>query len=326
MSESKLFNLLTGIAISGLFLYFAIKNVNFGDFIKYVHELKLIFLIPALVPGIIAYLLRAWRWNFFLSSLRKFKVTSLFSATMIGFMSNNILPARIGELIRAFVLSRKESESFIAIFASLIAERIMDGLTVSIVALFVIFSFPIYEEIKIAGYIFFIIFLFLFFFLLFFINFRSIQNLILNYIPQRFSARLKIYLDSFLSGALGLNQFKNFAITFIIGFVIWFFSVLYFYFMGFAMNLHLSFSVSFAIFVSVALGVTIPSSPGFIGVYHFFCQKALEMSGVETSRAFAYAVVTHFVQFVAVTAIGFLFLLYENLSLLELGKRGKGGF
>lgn len=323
MLRSKLFNLFVGLCISGIFLYFAVKNVNFDEFMKYVHQLNLFYIIPALLPGLIAYLVRAWRWNYFLSSVGRFRVKGLLSATMIGFMANNILPARVGELIRALVLSKKESISFISVLSSLIAERVMDGFTISIIALFAIYTLPVNEKIKFAGAVFFLIFLTLLIVMFIFINSKSINKKLFGIFPERISVKINKYLNKIMSGLEGLNRFKNSGIIFTSAFVIWFLSSLYFYFMGLALDIPLPFSASFSIFISVALGVIIPSSPGFIGVYHFFCQKAVEMYGIDASRAFAYAVVTHFVQFIAVTVLGFLFLFYENLSLLALSKEEK---
>lgn len=323
MLRSRIFNLLVGLCISGIFLYFAVKNVHFNQFTEYVHQLNLFFIIPALLPGLLAYLVRAWRWNYFLSSIGRFRISGLLSATMIGFMANNILPARVGELIRALVLSKKESINFVSVLSSLIAERIMDGFTISIIALFAIFTIPLNEKIKFAGVVFFLIFLILLIVMFIFVNSGSINKKLPEIFHGRISGTINKYLTRIISGLEGLNRFKNSGITFISAFVIWFLSSLYFYFMGLAMEIPLPFSASFAIFISVALGVIIPSSPGFIGVYHFFCQKAVEMYGIDTSRAFAYAVVTHFVQFIAVTILGFLFLFYENLSLVSLSKEEK---
>jgi uncharacterized protein (TIRG00374 family) len=323
MLRSRLINLLAGICISVIFLYFAVKNVRYDEFMKYVHQLNFLYIIPALLPGLIAYLVRAWRWNYFLSSVGRFKVKGLLSATMIGFMANNILPARVGEIIRALVLSKKESISFISVLSSLIAERVMDGFTISIVALFVIYTLPVNENIKYFGLSFFAFFLIILILMFIFINSISVKKKLFGIFPERISIKINKYLNKIMSGIEGLNQVKNSGITFISAFMIWFLSSIYFYFMGLAMNIKLPFSASFSIFISVALGVIIPSSPGFIGVYHFFCQKAIEMYGVDTSKAFAYAVVTHFVQFIAVTALGFLFLFYENISLLTLSKEKK---
>ncbi len=319
MLRSKLFNLLVGLCISGVFIYFAVKNVNINEFRKYVHHLNAIYIIPALLPGLLAYLVRAWRWNYFLSSVGRFHVKGLLSATMIGFMSNNILPARVGELIRALVLSKKESISFISVLTSLIAERIMDGFTISIIAVFAIYTLPVDEKIKFFGGLFFLIFLILQIVLFIIINSEGVKERLSDALPEG----LNKYLKRIISGLEGLKRFRNSGITFVSAFLIWFLSSLYFYFMGLAMHIRLPFSASFSIFVSVALGVVIPSSPGFIGVYHFFCQKAIEMYGVDASQALAYAVVTHFVQFIAVTVLGFFFLFYENLSLLALSREEK---
>ncbi len=319
MLRSKLLNLSAGLCISGIFIFFAVKNVNIHEFIKYVHHLDAFYIIPALLPGLIAYLVRAWRWNYFLSPVGKFRIKGLLSATMIGFMSNNILPARVGELIRALVLSKKESVSFVSVLTSLIAERVMDGFTISIIALLAIYTLPLDEKIKFFGVLFFLIFLTLQILIFIIINSKSVKGKLFDVLPEG----LNRYLSMIISGLEGLKRFKNSGITFMSAFLIWFLSSLYFYFMGVAMDIPLPLSASFSILVSVALGLIIPSSPGFIGVYHFFCQKAVEMYGIDASRAFAYAVVTHFVQFIAVTVLGFFFLFYENLSLLTLSKEEK---
>lgn len=318
MLRSKTFHLVLGITISSVFLFFAIRNVNFKEFRGQINRLNFLYVLPAILTGLIAYIVRAWRWRYFLEGVGKFGFFRLLSATMIGFMSNNVLPARIGEIIRAFVVNRKESVDFLPVFGSLIAERVVDGLTVSILALPVIHYLPLAPEIKLAGKIFFGLFLSLAILLFILSNSLFLQNLLIRLFPAPFGLKLNRFFVSFFTGFKGLKDVKNFGIIFISAFPIWFLSALYFYFMGIAMDIPISISASFGIFISVALSVVIPSSPGFIGVYHYFCSEAIQLYGVNKSDGLAYAVVTHFVQYVAVTGIGLLFLLYEGISFKEL--------
>jgi uncharacterized protein (TIRG00374 family) len=117
---------LLGILSSGLFLYLAFRNVDLILVFKVFKKVKYLNIILVVFLTILGFYLRAIRWYYLMKPLKSIKISSLFSATMIGFMTNNILPARLGEVFRAYIIGRKENIKKTASFATIIVERVFD--------------------------------------------------------------------------------------------------------------------------------------------------------------------------------------------------------
>ena len=125
--NKKHLNLIIGLIIVVLFSYIAFKNVSLEELGKALKAVKYIYLIPAVMFVALTFLFRAMRWRYLVSSIKDVKTTHLFSPLMIGFMGN-VLPARAGEFIRAYLLGKKENISFSASFATIVVERLFDML------------------------------------------------------------------------------------------------------------------------------------------------------------------------------------------------------
>ena len=117
--NKKHLNLIIGLIIVVLFSYIAFKNVSLEELGKALKAVKYIYLIPAVMFVALTFLFRAMRWRYLVSSIKDVKTTHLFSPLMIGFMGN-VLPARAGEFIRAYLLGKKENISFSASFATIV--------------------------------------------------------------------------------------------------------------------------------------------------------------------------------------------------------------
>ena len=119
-----------GIAISAFFLVLLFRKIDFDKLATAFSVMDCRFLPPALVLTFISYYLRAVRWKFLLLPIQRTRMSNLFPATLIGYMANNLLPARLGEFVRAYTLGRKEGIGSSAVFASLVLDRLCDGFTV----------------------------------------------------------------------------------------------------------------------------------------------------------------------------------------------------
>ena len=134
------------VLISTLFLILAFNRVNLYELKDTLETANYIYLIPAVLLTILSLWIRAVRWGYLLQPVKKININSLFSATAIGLMANNLLPARLGEFVRAYVIGKKELISKSASFATIVVERIFDGLTIllffNVVAIFYAESMP----------------------------------------------------------------------------------------------------------------------------------------------------------------------------------------
>ena len=122
--RKKYLHLLIGLIIIVLSLMYAFKDVSFQELMSALKSIRHIYLFPAIFLVAMSYLLRAMRWHYLIRSVKKVKTTRLFSPLMVGFMGN-MLPARAGEFIRAYLLGKKENVSFSASFATIFVERLI---------------------------------------------------------------------------------------------------------------------------------------------------------------------------------------------------------
>ena len=116
-----------GVMISIVFIWLALRGLHLEDFWDAVKQANYIWLLPGIGVYFIGVWVRAWRWHYLLGPIKKIPTATMFPITTIGYMGNNIYPARAGEVLRAVILKRREGVSVSASLATIIVERIFDG-------------------------------------------------------------------------------------------------------------------------------------------------------------------------------------------------------
>ncbi|MDD3642101.1 MAG: lysylphosphatidylglycerol synthase transmembrane domain-containing protein, partial [Candidatus Krumholzibacteria bacterium] len=122
--------LILGIVISAVFLFFALRNVDPGEMRAAFAAADYRYVLPAVCLTLISLWFRSVRWRYLLNPVKQIGRRSLLSAASIGLMANSVLPVRLGEFVRAYVIGRKERISKSSAFATIVVERIIDGVTV----------------------------------------------------------------------------------------------------------------------------------------------------------------------------------------------------
>ena len=128
----KVRDVLIGLAVGAICLLFAFKNVEFHKMWEAFKRAQYLYFIPALAILFFSHLLRAWRWQFLLSPVAQIRLSTLYSALLIGYMVNTFLPAHLGEIFRAYIVGKKDSVSGAAVFGTIVTERIIDVFTLLI--------------------------------------------------------------------------------------------------------------------------------------------------------------------------------------------------
>ena len=118
-----------GVAVSAVLLWVAVRGVSLEEVLHQLRQVRPIWLVPVLGSIFVRFWLTAIRWQFLLPPVKQIGVHRLFAITMIGFMANNVLPARLGEFVRAYALGRSETLPASLPFATIVIERIFDGFT-----------------------------------------------------------------------------------------------------------------------------------------------------------------------------------------------------
>lgn len=321
-----------GILISAGFLAFALSRVDYAEMADAFSEANYIWTIPMMLSVIITMLIRAARWSWLIKPVQSIPFRSLFSSVMIGFMANNLLPARIGEVVRAVSLSYKHALSKSSVFATVVAERVFDSLGLLIVFFVTLIIVDIPDELQKAS----ILALALTFLLLIFLYLLKFKTSLavriicfpLEKISTRYSKRLETILNKFSVGLKILTEPISMIVILVYSILLWAFTAVSGYLIFIAFDLYPQIWAAFMVLFVTVLAVSLPSSPGYIGTFHAACILAFELSGslgmfgqeVSNSVALSFSVILWSCQFFPVTLIGLYYLKKEHLNIGEMSK------
>ena len=121
--------LAVGIGISLVFLWLALRGVNPQELWQAVKDFNWLLAIPFVALTMLSMWVRAWRWRYILLPTADISTRHLWNPLMAGFALNGLLPARLGEFARGYVLAKMDNLPFARIFATIVVERVFDGFT-----------------------------------------------------------------------------------------------------------------------------------------------------------------------------------------------------
>ena len=319
---------LAGFALTILFLGLALWRVDLQEVGVTLATADYTSVLPAAVFTLVGYLWRTYRWHWILQPTKRVPVPSLFPVLMIGFMANNLLPARIGEFVRAYVLQREQEVSKSLALGTIVLERLFDGLVLVafLGALSVFFPLPGWgSEIGWLGTLVFlgagvgvVAILMREQWTLGFVDRVS------RPLPDRYAVWVRSKAEFFISGLGALRRYRRVAAIVVLSVAVWLFEALSYFVIirGFSLPMPPETTAFAAVLllVIVNLGIMIPSAPGYVGTFQFFGVLALSAFGVKREVALSIAIVSHTMQYVLVTAIGLLLFWRHQLSFRELQK------
>ncbi len=327
------FKYLISIGLTVLFLYLAFRGSDFeklGGALSKANYWWVLAMFPVLL---LSHGLRAWRWEYLLYPVKHpLRFRNLFSALMIGYMMNNILP-RAGELVRPYAIGKLEGLSRSAAFGTVLMERILDIISfmILIACIPAVYSGPLMEAfpwLQEAGiWITTVTLLFLGLFVFFMMR-RDIVIRTLNFFTRHFSRHRADLVErithSFLDGFLFLKEPKNYVMIAALSVALWglYIVMMYLPFYAFGLVHTYSLDLGSALVVQAisSVGIIIPT-PGATGPYHYFTIQSLtKLYGVDEELARSYAVVTHAVGFIGITLIGIYYFLRDQLHMSEVMK------
>jgi uncharacterized protein (TIRG00374 family) len=314
-----------GILVSALCIYLALRSVDTRQMWQAFQTANYWYLFPSIVILFFSHFLRALRWRYFLDPVRRLDISSLFSALTIGYAANTFTPAHLGEFLRAFVLSKKQDIPMSRVFATIVIERIVDVFSMLALLLLTLFIHPFPEWVIKSGYIMFAGCLGLFLFLIFLKKATSstlrFTRFLLKPFPEKFSQKLTDVLEHFLAGLLPLKRWHHYPMTALLSVFIWgcYGLVLHFalHAFDFVETYRLDWTVSLIVLVMTTIAIIVPSSPGYIGTYHYLCQVALALFGVPAGSALSFATVAHGVSMLPTFIVGLCFAHYEGMAILK---------
>jgi uncharacterized protein (TIRG00374 family) len=323
------FKLGIGLAISAFFLYLAFRQVDLqklGEVLKNSNGFILIFAITVLFAS---HWFRAVRHRYLLAPIKRIENSFLFSALMIGYMANNILPAHLGELLRAYVIGKKEGISGSSTLATIAVERIIDVLSLLIIMGLVFMAYPFPDIVKLSAYLTFAFVVVIAGFLAF-VKIKPqktlrIAEIITKPFPKKIGDKILKLLGSFREGVVALEDRQSYLIVFILSILIWIFYALVFAIGFYAFNFieiyNIPLGASFVVLVITTIAILVPSSPGYVGTYHWLCMISLSLFAVPESPALGYAIVIHAISMIPVALVGVAFSLKEGIKISKIGSQ-----
>jgi uncharacterized protein (TIRG00374 family) len=304
-------------------LYLAFQGIQLDKVGAALSQVNLLWFIPSVICFGISYSARVFRWQllFYPLSTRWNKVLSFLS---IGYFLSNILPARIGDVVRAVLLARSEDIPIARSLSTVVVERVGDALTVVLLLVVLIPLIPsIPSEAREAGVGVGLTCLAIII-LLIVISLQKERGMrLLRRIaaPFPFLQREGIWhaLDSLIEGFAVLHSGRPIVGVVVLSLVVWLFGAVLNWIVMLAMGLQLPFTAAALVIVMTALVVIVPSSPGYIGVYHFVTQLTLNtVFGVDKSVGLTYAVLIHAYVYIWLMVLGTFFIWREGLTYQKL--------
>jgi len=333
-----------GAVVSLVILVAMLMVVDYGQLWFALKRARYWYLVPFVAIVVFSMVLRAWRWRLIITPLGWVPMARLYASTMIGFMANNILPARLGEAVRAYSLGARTGISRSALFGTIIVERIYDSFTL-LLMLWIVFLFSKAANttdaaaIKSFGYIFLAINIGLLL-LLILLQKKTEATLdwlgyLSRWLPRNVRTPARDIAEKFARGLTLAPDFKSTVGIIFSSLLLWTIMALsnYLVFLAFgyspspgAGEHYLPVEASFVVLVVVSLAITVPSTPGYFGVFHAGCVLALKAyldipDGGFINEAAAIAIVMHAAQYLPITLLGFYHLKTEHLKFKTEGGR-----
>jgi uncharacterized protein (TIRG00374 family) len=315
-----------GLLLSALFLYLAFRKVDLWRTGAIIASSNYILLLPAALITIAQYLIRALRWEIFLCHIQKTGLKNRLLSVFTGFAANCVLPARLGELVRANALGHIERMSKSAVFGTLVIERLFDGFIMLIIIFAGLMSttFPpefshIIKRIRWSALIF-LLGIVVVMVLIAAIRarpgiFQRVIDKILFMFSEAVRKKIALILDNFFLGLSPVKGCRPLFMAFLWSLILWGLSLCQIHLVGIATGIELPFVTTFIIMGFLFAGVIVPSAPGFIGAYHLAGQYAYIVLGISAEAGLSAATLLHALFFIPTVIIGvFAFTRLQSAS------------
>jgi glycosyltransferase 2 family protein len=321
-----------GIGISLIFLVILFRQIDGRQVLAAFRSMDYRYLVPSVLLTFVSYYFRAVRWRYLLLPQKTTRLANLFPATIIGYMANNLLPARLGEFVRAYVLADKEKIDTSSVFATLVLDRLFDGFTVLLILVITFFTVrlpagmeQVQEGLKLGGYITLGLYLLVIVFLMM-LKRRTHSTLtlvsrLLRPFPLRISEKIIPLLGSFIAGIRLSARPADLMVLVVSSLVIWTTVIWPVDLVLTSFDIDLPVTASMLIMVFLVFAVMVPASPGFVGTYHAACVYGLLAFNVQREKALSVALVMHGIGFFPVILAGFYYLWRDNISLRSVGEQ-----
>jgi glycosyltransferase 2 family protein len=318
-----------GVLVSLFFLWIALRSLKLADVWAALKSAHYGWLLPGIAVYFVGVWARAWRWHYLLKPLKSIPTPQMFPIVAIGYMGNNLYPARAGEVLRAYVLRRRQGVPVSASLATIVVERIFDGV---VMLMFVFFNLNALANLThnsgfagslrsaaLAGTGVFALALVVFLLAAMFPQ----QSLSLYHrwaapvLPGKIRERMTGILVSFWTGLESLRSPRTILMVFITSVIIWLLETAKYWLVMFAFDFTGYTGGFFGLMLMngiVNLATTIPSAPGYIGTFDAPGIAVLTAYGADPAIAAGYTLTLHAALWLPITLLGAYYMAREGLA------------
>jgi uncharacterized protein (TIRG00374 family) len=312
-----------GVVISVLFLLFALRGQRLPEVWQGLREANYWWLIPGIIVYFFAVWLRTFRWHYLLRPVKTVSLRSLFPIVTIGYMGNNIFPFRAGEVIRAYLLRRKEDVSASASLATIVVERIFDGITMLVFVFAILPLVPTNEFLsRLLPFMSFLFFGALVAFLLIVSSPQRTERVyrwfVSKLVPQGWRDQVSGLLERFIEGLQVLRNWRDMLLVMGISVLLWLVEAWKYWFVMQGFGFDQPFYVLVFTCAIVNLATTIPATPGYLGTFEVAGIESLVLFGVPRHMATSFMLALHAALWFPITAVGAYFAWRESISWREM--------
>ena len=324
MTHKHKISLLIGGLVSGSLLFVALRNVDYAALGKALAAARLVWVGGLVLGAIVTLVVRAWRWKLLLPSM--VPVATYIRLSAIGLAVNNVLPLRLGEVVRAVFASEELDLPLLTVLASILIERLLDAFT--IVGLFLVLSSPhagmVWVQRMRHGLTPLFAALATAFVTAYFIEALLERSAWLDAQLKRHPAVHRLF-EQLMLGFKPLKSPWVAAQILVTGLLLWVADINNYWMGAQAIDLGVPLPFTYAVvcLASAGFSTVVPTVPGYIGAFELVVSESVKPLGAAPEKAFGYAVVVHMVAYLFTTALGMYFLYRDGTSLMDVWRKAQ---
>jgi uncharacterized protein (TIRG00374 family) len=313
--------LLLSLAVGGAFLVLAFRNVDHEQLRDAFAHLDARWLVPAVCLSLLLQVFRAWRWQLELRPLARVPFATLWVVVSVAYMTINLLPIRMGEVVRPWLLSRRSTVSFSNVVGNLIVEKTVDS---AVIVFYILLGLLTTENLPawvrrgaVVPAVAFVA-LALVIVLIWRKGEAVVERRAARWLPERFRARVVGVARALVDGMRVLGHPALVVAVFAVSILLWSIPILSSWVMIRAFHLAVPFNAALIVFIFIGFGTALPQAPGMIGTFQYACILALGLFGVPQPQALAYGLVLNALQLSTLVAQGLVALPLAGVSVRDL--------
>ena len=311
--------LVTIISVAGI--YFAFHGVNFQELMQQFRQLQWFPFWISVLLLLFSCLVRALRWQYILVPVDQIPIHSLFGSVMIGYFGNNILPFRMGELLRSYSISTQSSISVSQAFGTVILERIMDLAAVIFIFLLVVPWYPFEHKSLELGIMIFVGITILIIVGILLVYYLRLLDLIKSWaiFQSKWGTFLFSLFKNIFDGITLLSKTRHTSRIILTTIFIWILYYLSTYLVLSSCKINIGFIGTFIVLLIGGIVIAIPALPGMAGTYDAGIKYGLmTVYSISSEKALTYALISHAGMYFPYLLIGAVYFILAGIQLKDI--------